>query len=165
MVELEDIEDVRDLYGFTDTELADNLLTILAYHIILDQKLMASDVIAADGGSIGPTEADPEGTVNLDVSVSGSDVTLIPDDGESGADIEKTDIEASNGVAHTVDDVIAKSLIPPPPGPQQNSFTYDKARPLGGLCRFSLNDVGSYKYSCFSLMIQLVLLSKSQNEQ
>jgi uncharacterized surface protein with fasciclin (FAS1) repeats len=110
VVELEDIEDLRDALSLTDEETADALLGILAYHFILDQKLMATDVIAANGSSIGPTEAD--GDPNLSVTVVGSVVTLEPDDGESGADITTTDVEGSNGVVHLIDDVMAISLVP-----------------------------------------------------
>lgn len=108
VVETEDIEDVRDLLGVTDAQAADLLLDILSYHVISGQKLMAADVIAADGSSIGPTDAG----VNLNVTVSS--ITLDPADGESGADIVETatDLEASNGVAHAIDDIIAISLLP-----------------------------------------------------
>jgi uncharacterized surface protein with fasciclin (FAS1) repeats len=64
---------------------------------------MADDVIAADGSSIGPTD---QAGVNLNVTVAGSDVTLAPDDGSTGADIVQTDIEASNGVAHLIDAIM-----------------------------------------------------------
>jgi uncharacterized surface protein with fasciclin (FAS1) repeats len=109
VAELEDIEAVRDAFILTDAQTADLLLNILGYHVIFDQKLMATDVIAADGSSIGPTEAGP----NLNVTVSDV-VTLDPDDGESGADITATDVEASNGVVHLIDAVIAISLVPAP---------------------------------------------------
>jgi uncharacterized surface protein with fasciclin (FAS1) repeats len=103
VVELEDIQDFRDAnFAGDDAATADALLDVLGYHIILGQKLMAADVVANAGGSIGPTAADP----NLNVTVVGDTVSLDPDDGSSGADIVQTDIEASNGVAHIIDEVM-----------------------------------------------------------
>jgi uncharacterized surface protein with fasciclin (FAS1) repeats len=107
VVETEDIEAVRDALVLTDEELADALLTVIAYHVIPDEELDSDDVVAADGGSIGPTGIGE----NLNVTVAGSTVTLDPADGESGADIVETDFEASNGIAHTIDDILALSLI------------------------------------------------------
>jgi uncharacterized surface protein with fasciclin (FAS1) repeats len=103
VVELEDIQDFRDAnFAGDDTATADALLSVLGYHIILGQKLMAADVVAADGGTIGPTAEDPF----LEVTVVGDTVTLDPDDFTTGADILQTDIEASNGVVHVIDAVM-----------------------------------------------------------
>jgi transforming growth factor-beta-induced protein len=102
VVELEDIQDFRDDNSYTDAELGNGLTDVLSYHVIYGVKLMAADVVAADGSSIGPTDAG----VNLNVTVAGSDVTLDPADGTTGADIVQTDIEASNGVAHVIDAVM-----------------------------------------------------------
>jgi uncharacterized surface protein with fasciclin (FAS1) repeats len=98
---LED-DDLRAFFDtLTDAEIGDALLAVLAYHVIDGSKLMATDVIAADGGSIGPTEAG----VLLNVTVNGT-VALDPADGTTGATIVTTDIEASNGVVHVIDAVM-----------------------------------------------------------
>jgi uncharacterized surface protein with fasciclin (FAS1) repeats len=103
-------EDIRDELGLDDAANAEDLLGILGLHVIEDQELFASDVIAADGGSIGPTASDP--AVDLLVTVQDSTVTLTPDVFSStGADIVTTDVDASNGVAH----ILGGVLLPPLP--------------------------------------------------
>jgi uncharacterized surface protein with fasciclin (FAS1) repeats len=96
--------------GLADTteEAVEFVGDVLSLHVISDQKLMASDVIAADGGEIGPTDLVIDSTaINLGVSVVDNTVTLTPDsDTSTAADIAATDVEASNGVAHVLSGVL-----------------------------------------------------------
>ena len=88
-------------------EVIDFLVDVISLHVI-GEVLFAADVIAADGGSIGPTLLVIDETgVNLGVSVVDSTVTLTPDTATSTeADIAATDVEASNGVAHVLSGVL-----------------------------------------------------------
>lgn len=107
-----DISAFADYYNVSDGEMAGYLADIIGLHVIVDQKLYKADIIADADGEIGPTEWDDGVSVNLLVSVDGETVTLTPDIGDStSADIITADIEASNGIAHIIDDV----LWPPPP--------------------------------------------------
>ena len=90
----------------TDEEFAEELLNLLGLHVIEDQELFEVDLIAADNDSIGPTLYD-EGTTYLDVAVDfENNVRLTPDNWYPSGYILTTDIEASNGVAHTIDPVM-----------------------------------------------------------
>ena len=96
---------MASLYN-TDEEFAEELLNLLGLHVIEDQELFEVDLIAADNDSIGPTLYD-EGTTYLDVAVDfENNVRLTPDNGFPSGYILTTDIEASNGVAHTIDPVM-----------------------------------------------------------
>ena len=97
----------------TDEEFAGELLDILGLHVIEDQELYETDIIAADNSSIGPTLYG-EGTNYLDVAVSVENIIRLTPDIVQGvpAYIETTDIEASNGVAHIIDGVLYSNAIP-----------------------------------------------------
>ena len=85
-------------------EVIDFLIDVVSLHLIVGEKLLAADVVAADGDAIGPTLLDG---VSLDVSVADSTVTLTPDSSTStAADIADTGVEASNGVAHVLSGVL-----------------------------------------------------------
>jgi len=97
----------------TDEEFAGELLDVLGLHVIEDQELYETDIIAADNSSIGPTLYG-EGTNYLDVAVSVENIIRLTPDIVQGvpAYIETTDIEASNGVAHIIDGVLYSNAIP-----------------------------------------------------
>ena len=96
----------------TDEEFAGELLDVLGLHVIEDQELYETDIIAADNSSIGPTLYGG-GTNYLDVAVSVENIIRLTPDILEGvpAYIETTDIEASNGVAHIIDGVMYSNVI------------------------------------------------------
>jgi len=96
----------------TDAEIAEALLDVLGLHVIEDQELFETDLLAADDSTIGPTLYD-QGTNYLNVSVNVENrIRLTPDivQGAPGY-IQTTDIEASNGVAHIIDGVMYSNVI------------------------------------------------------
>jgi uncharacterized surface protein with fasciclin (FAS1) repeats len=106
-------EDIRNTLGSDDANNAGDLGEVLGLHVIENQKLFVADILADADNTIGPTAYDEEGTVYLEVAVVNEELTLTPDlVGASGGAVHSTDndIEALNGIAHILNDVLLPSV-------------------------------------------------------
>ncbi|MGL4611657.1 MAG: fasciclin domain-containing protein [Trueperaceae bacterium] len=87
----------------------EDLADILTYHVVSGQALKADAVIASAPGSVATVQGD-----NLSYAVEGESVVLTDARGRK-ATVTSTDIEASNGVIHLMDNVVlpAEEVVEP----------------------------------------------------